>query len=196
MKCKEAINLWGSYRDGELDEAFCGEIQSHLKTCEECRRFFEAQQQFDASLTQVLQRGEPSESLWQRETSAIRATIQRPVRSRDATASLWREWLWPSPKFYGAMAALWALLLVVNHLADLGGPRGGQSGQPASQNQEALAEQRRQLRALIMVTEREQSLTAEHGLTPRSEWRPGPEAFPVGRAERNAETTGRHPELS
>jgi anti-sigma factor RsiW len=182
MNCQETINLWSSYRDGELDAAFCGEIQRHLETCPECRRFFEAQGQFDATLVRALNQGQPTESLWQREESAIRAAFQPPARPPEASVSFWAAWLSPSPKFFGAMAAVWALLLVVNHLAEVGSPASGNGAMPAPEQQAALAEQRREFKVMLMVTDFEQTRPVVRLLGPRSERRAEPDIVPVGRA--------------
>jgi anti-sigma factor RsiW len=195
MNCQETINLWSCYHDAELDEAFCREIRRHLEACPECRRFFEAQQQFDAALTQSLNRGQRNESLWRREESAIRAAYS-PARPRATPLSFWAELLlaWPGPKFYGALAAVWILLLAANWLADAGGVA---KAEPLSAVQGSVfAEQRRQLRALLMASDYEQPRPTVTLPGPRSQWRATPESFPVGCYDKLDENAKHQPELA
>lgn len=89
-------------------------------------------------------------------------------------------WLWPSPKFCGALAVVWVLLLAVNRWADSGdsGAVSRYASTPA--HLAALAEQRRELRALLMATDQERTRPAAHPLGPRSERKLEREILPVG----------------
>ncbi len=171
MNCHEAINLWSSYRDGELDPSFCGEIQNHLAVCADCRRFFEAQERFDDAVARSLQKGQATASLWRRQESAIRAALESRAHETD-TVSFWAGLLWPGRAFYGALAALWVALLAANWMADANGPRPLPT--PTANRQDLLAEQRRQFRSLLMATDYEQPEPATHPLGPQSRSRPAP----------------------
>ena len=171
MNCQEAINLWSSYRDGELDAAFCGEIQNHLAVCADCRRFFEAQERFDDALTRSLQRGQATASLWRRQESAIRAAFE-PRASEPGAVSFWAGLLWPGRAFYGALAALWVALLAANWMADANGAP--PMAPPPASRQDLLAEQRREFRSLLMATDYEQPQPATLPLGPQSRSRPAP----------------------
>ena len=176
MNCQEALNLWSSYRDGELDPAFCREIQNHLAACGDCRSFFEAQGQFDAVLTRALNQQRRTASLWRREECAVR-TAFRSLGPETATRSFWGGFLWPSPACYGALAALWLLLLVANRSADYGGST--QTQEPSAAQQEILATQRREFRALRMAIDFDQVTTATHPLGPRSHGQSAPAPIPT-----------------
>jgi hypothetical protein len=176
MKCEEAMNLWSSYQDGELDARFCGEISSHLAACADCRRFFETQAKFDAALTRALKQRPVTAALWQRQESAVRAVFRSPEPER-APSSFWTGFLWPRPAFYGALAALWVLLLAANRWADYGGTT--QTQELSAAQQAILAEQRREFRVLRTAIDLEQSPTLTHPLGPRSRWQSGPGTMPT-----------------
>jgi hypothetical protein len=171
MNCQEAMNLWSSYQDGELDPTFCAEIRNHLASCAECRHFFEAQGEFDAVLTRVLKEPQPTASLWRRQEAALRAA-SRSREPERAPGSFWAAFLWPSPNFYGAVAALWLLLLAANRWADYGGTT--QTQKPPAAQQAMLAEQRREFRALRMALDLDQAPATTHPLGPSSRWESSP----------------------
>jgi anti-sigma factor RsiW len=176
MNCQEAMNLWSSYRDGELDPAFCGEIQRHLAACADCRSFFEAQGQFDAVLTRSLTQRRRTASLWRKEESAVRAAFGS-AGLETAPDSFWAGFLWPGRAFYGALAALWLLLLLANRLADYRGTPQTQNLSPAQK--EILAAQRREFKALWMGTDLDGTATATQPRGPRSQWRSAPGTMPT-----------------
>jgi anti-sigma factor RsiW len=37
LRCKERLAVLSDYLDGELDEALCTEIETHLAGCDDCR---------------------------------------------------------------------------------------------------------------------------------------------------------------
>jgi len=176
MNCQEAMNLWSSYQDGELDPPFRGEILNHLAACADCRRFFEAQGEFDAVLTRALKQRPPTSSLWKRQESALQAAFRSPEPER-APNSFWAGFLWPSPACYGALAALWLLLLAANRWSDYGGST--QTQEPSAAQQEILAAQRREFRALRMAIDFDQVTTATHPLGPRSHRQSPPAPIPT-----------------
>ena len=176
MNCQEATNLWSSYQDGELDSRFCGEIRSHLAGCADCRRFFETQGEFDAALARALKQRPLTASLWQRQESALRAAFRSPESERVAN-SFWTGFLWPRPAFYGALAALWVLLLAANRWADYGGTT--QTQELSAAQQAILAEQRREFRALLMTIDSDQTSPPTAPLGPHSRWPSAPRPVPT-----------------
>lgn len=180
MKCQEAINLWSSYRDGELDRGFRGEIEQHLETCAECRHFFAAQGEFDAALAQALKQGSATESLWQGEETAVRAAFVKQARPRQPAATPWLAWLWPSPRFYGGLAAIWLVLLIANRMADFSKPVAGSAPEFTPEQQAALVQQRRELNALLLMSDFRPPPPAVNPPGPRSDRQPEPSWVPIG----------------
>ena len=155
MNCQEIIQLWSSYHDNELDAPFRQEIQSHLKTCASCQCFYLAQQEHDMALAQCLNQGSPTVSLWQQEEAFIKATFQ-PAPSNKTTP--WQQWtalLWPNPKFYAGLAAVWVALFIVNGISD--NFRSSEQSAPLSPQQQAALAEQRQFKAMLMANDPESS---------------------------------------
>jgi len=154
MNCHEIQSLAGPYLDSELDAKTSLAIQQHLAACPACARQFGAEQQFAARLATALRRGEASPELWNRAEELVRAAAARKTAAHagrgQPSEPWWRAWLWPSPQFYAGVAALWIVMLVV-HFSYLGEPAQAQAttSPPSPAVQSALAEQRRELAAML-----------------------------------------------
>jgi hypothetical protein len=46
--------------------------------------------------------------------SPARASASSPISSSPSPAPWWREWLWPCPQAWAALAAVWVLLIALN----------------------------------------------------------------------------------
>jgi anti-sigma factor RsiW len=176
MNCQEAINLWSSYQDGELDAPFCREIETHLAACPDCRRFFETQAEFDGALTRALKERPPTASLWQRQEKALQASFKPPEPER-APGSFWVQLLWPNRGVFVALAVLWLLLLVANRLADYGTTT--QTQKPSAAQRAILAEQRREFKTLLMAGDSDPTPSVTHRLGPRSHRQSSPASIPT-----------------
>jgi len=67
------------------------------------------------------------------------------VRECRAALSFWREWLWPSPKAWGALACIWVLLFLTGFWTSEFAPANGTTGWSLELSPEkvmALREQR------------------------------------------------------
>ena len=154
MSCHEIPSLTGPYLDSELDAKTSLAIQQHLATCPGCARRFAAEQEFTTRLTTSLRRGEPTPELWQGIEERVRAAAARKDRVRagreQRAEPWWRAWLWPSPRFYAGVAALWIVMLTV-HFGFLREPTQVQAANnpPSSIVQSALAQQRRELAEML-----------------------------------------------
>jgi anti-sigma factor RsiW len=176
MNCQETMNLWSSYQDCELDEAMRGEIQRHLHTCPACREFYAAQGEFDAALTQTLRQGARTPSLWQKEEAAVRAAL---APASPPARSFWAELLWPSPRYCVALAAVWIVLLAADRLASMDASPAPQHTAPTREQLAGVAEQRREMKALLMAVESElyRPAAPEH---PRNLSQPPANGTPLG----------------
>jgi len=96
-------------------------VERHLAACPECRAYYADLKKLTVSLSE-----------WEREFTAIEATPAAQIRWAKAVQQtrqtstphqpllknigqiVWRELIWPSRHAWTGMAALWALILVVN----------------------------------------------------------------------------------
>ncbi len=178
MKCDQIQSLAGPYLDSELDVRTTGEIQHHLDTCPDCARAFAIEQQAQARLAAALRRGHPTPDLWERIEQSVReaaparaAAVTAPSRtdlvvqastaSRDRARqpgqSWWRVWLWPSPRFYAGVAAVWVCIFALNLLTGdlveaMRRPPSRQSLE-SPEGARAFAEQRQELAELLGLTD-------------------------------------------
>ena len=71
--------------------------------------------EFEKRLKKQTIRSIPTE--WREEilktTSSEGKTTEKLTKSR-ATPSLWRQWFWPSPIAWGALAAMWVVIIGLN----------------------------------------------------------------------------------
>jgi len=117
MRCEEAKDLAGPYRDGELAEPAFGTFQAHLAGCAACQeRMAEAG---DMALTLRLAAREPA-------SIALEARIRAAIATElPAAWSAGRKWRWPGldpsnwPGFAygGSLAAVCAASVLVTWLA-------------------------------------------------------------------------------
>lgn len=174
MKCHEVRPLSGAYLDSELDVRTTQEIKAHLDHCPACASFFASNAAFNASLGQALARGEATPALWRGIESSVRAGFATdhpaPVkRMPQATPSFWRELLWPGPRYYLALAAVWVLLLSLNsmgHRTDA--PRITMNPQPP-EVRTALAQQRQIYRELLAPVQEANASASNTRPSPRSQ---------------------------
>lgn len=61
---------------------------------------------------------------WRPVPPAWRSEILTPVKSAPARSSLWREFLWPTPWAWGALAAVWILVVGFSSAAEQTARRG------------------------------------------------------------------------
>jgi anti-sigma factor RsiW len=186
MNCHEIQSLAGPYLDSELDAKTSLAIQQHLAACPACTRRFAAEQECATRLTNALRKGEPTPELWR----GIEERVRTATAPKGATRAgrerspkpWWCAWLWPSPRFYAGVAALWIVMLAV-HFGYLREPARilVTSNPPSPTVQSALAEQRRQLAEMLgsVSAPGAASATQSKLLSPRSELRqphdqPGP----------------------
>lgn len=178
MSCDETQALIGPYLDSELDVRTTGEIQQHLGACPACARALAAEQHTLARLSAALRRGEPTPTLWDQAEQLVRKAaradaattaetsradlepepdIPQRARVRQPAQCWWRTWLWPSPQFYGVVAAVWACILALNLLTgDLAeAVRRSPPHQPSQSPDatRAFAEQRRELAELLGLSD-------------------------------------------
>jgi hypothetical protein len=83
-----------------------------------------------------------------RAAASPRASRLAPRASFD-----WREWLWPSPKAWAGLAAVWLIIIGLNATAPAGPEvMAKQTPAPSTETQMTLAAQRRELARLLDVT--------------------------------------------
>lgn len=171
MKCHEIQTLVGPYLDSELDVRASAEVQEHLTACAACARAFAIEEKERAQLFAALREGQANPALWEQTEQLVRETARardpsatlasrsedtpvihaapRPPRSRDAEP-WWQAWLWPSPRFYAGIAAVWAVILTLNVLtADRPGGPTRAAAPSSAETRRAFAEQRRELAELL-----------------------------------------------
>ncbi len=159
MNCRDLRSLAEPYLDSELDVKTSLEIQQHLAACPPCAQWLEAERKAASRLDRELRRGGATPALWERAEQLVRDAAATPRPSARPTggatpASLgepwWRDWLWPSPRFYVGVAAVWAVMLTFQFLT-LGGSDGTTRtvASPSPEVMRVLADQRRELAQLL-----------------------------------------------
>jgi len=111
---REAISLLAA---GGLPEAEAGAVRAHLAGCSRCQARFEQLRnvaQLGAQLQEHLPDATPSVALRQRWTAAITATRSNEPRE---PAAVWLGLLGGRRIAWGALAAMWALILVFRFTA-------------------------------------------------------------------------------
>lgn len=82
--------------------------------------------------------------------TARSANCPRASRLAPRACPWWREWLWPSPKAWAALAAAWAIIAVLNLMNSPGRAElARQTARPSPEAETALAAQRRELARLL-----------------------------------------------
>ena len=132
MKCEEVQSLLSPCLDSELDTRTCLEFEQHLKSCPNCASLFAEEQQHEGWMRTGLNRGARTASLWERIERSVLAEAACASRSRPRRQSSSRSgWhavfavlgqqfqagLRRSPMLWGAIAAVWAVILVLDFTA-------------------------------------------------------------------------------
>lgn len=167
------------FQDSELEAASSLEIERHLQSCPECARRFAVEAQWETQMSAVLLQGSKTEELWTRlEKSLVRAPERqrtafagsRPAGEFGAVIAWWRAWLWPNPQFYLGLAAVWAVMLVVNWTTHEPRLMVKHEAPPmTSETRTALTEQRRELAELLDLSAAPLAELKPQGSPPHSE---------------------------
>ena len=184
MHCQEIQNLWGLYHDHELDQSQMQLIRNHLQGCTACDQSFRSQDHFHLTLTSALRQGACSDALWSPKEAAIRRAFQPAESARDTirapresitdrVVALAMALLWPSPKYYAALASVWIILLAVNFSLTEGTAKpvaAAQGRESVSRTRSSLTEYRRELLLELATKESTENKPAREQ-SPRSELR-------------------------
>ncbi len=126
--------------------------------------------EFEQQLQRQPLRSPPEE--WRREIleAANAAARARTLAFNPPGEPWWREWLWPSPRAWGGLAAAWVLILSLN-TARLATPAGfaNVSPPPSREMIMALSEQRREFAELLGDAQEKSLATKPAPPRPRSE---------------------------
>ena len=119
MNCDEVRPLHDAYLDSELDAKTTLEIQQHAATCAECARRLAAEAKLDARLLAGLRQGQRTAALWEQVERRVVAAAKpgaapRPSGWLSTINSQVSALLWPHPKAWAGLAALWVVILAVN----------------------------------------------------------------------------------
>jgi hypothetical protein len=150
------------YLDSELDVRSSQEVREHLASCAHCAKAFAGEEQFHRQLNSRLKHGNRTAPVWDVVEEAVTgATVepsqtapvgnhQVPERKSKVSVSSLVWWLWPSPRYYAGLAALWLILLPL-HLAsrDPIPARQSSSASVPVAARTVLLEQRRMLAELL-----------------------------------------------
>lgn len=108
--------------------------------------------EFEQQLQSQPLRSAPSE--WRAEileaAHAARTAHESRVTRQATSVPSWRNWLWPCPQAWAALAAVWMILVVV-HLAGPPAPPSVAIQSPSPEKRMAVAAQRRELARLLDV---------------------------------------------
>ena len=125
MKCDEVLQLHGPYLDSELDAKTTLEIQQHVATCAWCARVFAAEAKLEARIIAGLKQGHRTAALWEQVEQRVVAAAKSASRPRTAILDSRPSFLsalnaqlatllWPSPRAWARLAAVWLVMLAVN----------------------------------------------------------------------------------
>ncbi len=110
---RENISLLAS---SALPEAEQAPLRDHLAHCAPCRQYYEEMAKLTGEIQQWVSTEPPVEphaafsARWLRSIHAVDAPRRTALA---ALISRGREWLWPSPAAWGALAAVWVCLLLL-----------------------------------------------------------------------------------
>lgn len=158
MNCQEIRSLSGPYLDSELEAKTSLEIHEHLANCPECARFFATDAKLNTQLNARLSQGEATPHLWKTVEERVRGTVMaepapaktHTARSTQNAERWWRAWLWPSPRFYAGLAAVWAVMLAVRWFdVDTAVTASHPTPPLPPETERILAEQRRELAEML-----------------------------------------------
>jgi anti-sigma factor RsiW len=126
MNCDEIRQLHDAYLDSELDAKTTLEIQQHVATCAGCARFLATEAKLDARLMTGLRQGQRTAALWEQIEQQVVAAAKSGARPRPSPLaprpagrlstlnSQLSTLLWPHPKAWAGLAAVWLVILSVN----------------------------------------------------------------------------------
>jgi anti-sigma factor RsiW len=126
MNCDEFRSLHDAYLDSELDAKTTLEIQQHVATCAECARLFATEAKLEARLMAGLRQGQRTAPLWEQVEQQVAAAAKfaaaprplplapRPSGWLSTLNSQLSTLLWPHPKAWAGLAAVWVLIFAVN----------------------------------------------------------------------------------
>jgi anti-sigma factor RsiW len=126
MNCDETRQLHDAYLDSELDAKTTLEIQQHVATCGECARLLATEAKLDARLMAGLRQGQRTVALWEQVERRVIAAAKSAAAPRPLPLaprpSGWLSTLnpqlsallWPHPKAWAGLAAVWLVILAVN----------------------------------------------------------------------------------
>ena len=167
MKCDQVRQLHDPCLDSELDARTTLEIQQHLATCSECARSFAAAAQLDARVMASLKQGQRTAAVWEQVEQQVVAAAESAARPRssirDSRLGLLSTLnhqlstlLWPHPKAWAGLAALWVVILAANFAArdPLPAREARNATPPSPQLREMLKQQEQLLAELVGPIER------------------------------------------
>jgi hypothetical protein len=118
MNCTEAKSLLDAFLDAELDARTNFAIQQHLDHCRDCGTMFQAAATEQQRLARALRSTPRTHSLWaaiEARVAGVTATNRTSDRATQPQSDCgWRFWLWPDPRCYAGLAAIWLLLLAAH----------------------------------------------------------------------------------
>jgi anti-sigma factor RsiW len=132
MKCDEFQTLHGPYLDSELDAKTSLEIEEHLKACAGCARLFAEEEKLEARIKARLKQGQRTPALWAQIERGVAAAASSATRPRSlerisrpvgwaAVLGILAAQLrtgWQTARWaWAGMAAVWAVILVLNSAA-------------------------------------------------------------------------------
>jgi hypothetical protein len=94
-----------------------------------------------------------------------RGEILRAARAQPAASPWWREWLWPHPQAWGALAAAWGIIILL-HVAAPGDS--AEKGKTALASWQDFAFLRQETEIIALLTDPEESRPAPTPPQPRS----------------------------
>ena len=160
MKCGEVRQLHDPCLDSELDARTTLEIQQHLAACPDCARMFAAAAQLDARIMAGLKQGQRTAALWaqvEQRLVAAAQTVKPACHTPHAAPHAWLSTLlWPNPKAWAGLAAVWVAILAVNFAAHDPLPvrEACNATPPSPQLREMLKQQEQLLAELVGPIER------------------------------------------
>ena len=171
MKCDEVQNLNGPYLDSELDAKTTLKIQQHLAVCPACARVFAAEAKLDARMMAGLKQGRRTAALWEQfeqqvatAAPAVKPACPSPLAPRQAWLSALNHQLstllWPHPKAWAGLAAVWVVILAANFAArdPLPVREAMNATPPSPQLREMLKQQEQLLAELVGPIERSEGI--------------------------------------
>lgn len=182
MNCQEVQSLVGPYLDSELESQVSLEIHEHLTRCSTCARCFATEARLNAQVNDFLRGGERSPALWESIEARVRGSAAHETttaksqvnKSAHNAEPWWRAWLWPSPRFYAGLAAVWALLLAVRWFdVDTATSVHRPALPPSPEAERILAEQRRELAEMLGFIGTASGTTGlkHKSVPPQGQWR-------------------------